>query len=158
VAAKDILSQYQQVFYCDADMKFVAPVSGDEIFSNGITATLHPGYIGRRGDPELHPESTAYCPDIQRYFCGGFNGGTTVSFLTMAEKIADNIAIDDGKGVQAKWVDESHMNRYLHENPPAKILSPSFCYPEGYAGGWGWEPKEYTPKLIALWKGERGPC
>lgn len=150
VAAKHILSQYQQVFYCDADMKFVAPVTGDEVFSIGITATRHPGYIGRRGTPETRPESTACCPDIQTYFCGGFQGGAAPAYLTAAEKMAENIGIDDAHGIQAVWVDESHWNKYLHENPPAKILSPSYCYPDGYKGGWGWEPKDYAPKLLAL--------
>src|ERR1700688_125306 len=59
-AKADIL-KYHQVFYADADMRFVAPV-GEEIFSDGITATLHPGYIGKVGTPERRKESTAYIP------------------------------------------------------------------------------------------------
>jgi histo-blood group ABO system transferase len=28
------------------------------------------------------------------------------------------------------WHDESHFNRYMIDNPPTKILTPSYCYGE----------------------------
>src|SRR6266568_3010730 len=36
LSISDQLAQYDQLFYSDADMLFVAPVTGDEIFSDGI--------------------------------------------------------------------------------------------------------------------------
>lgn len=155
-AANDIL-RYDQVFYVDADMKFVAPV-GEEIFSESITATEHPGYVGLNGTPEKRPESTAYCPIVRNYFCGGFNGGEAGAFLRMAKVIADNIDRDTERGITAVWHDESHLNRYLYDNPPARILSPSFCYPESEYKKQGyynaiWQAhgrKDITPKLLAL--------
>lgn len=165
-SARAILSTYDHIFYSDADMLFVAPVTGDEIFSDGITATEHPGYVGLGGTPDKNTRSSAYLPSVRTYFCGGFNGGTSAAFLRMAEAIDMAVNADDRKGVVALWHDESHLNRYLHDHPPARILSPSFCYPQGeYEIGKGsgyygqiWSRAGRTgivPKLIALEKGAR---
>jgi hypothetical protein len=154
LTAKDMLLSYDQIFYIDADMRFVDYVS-DEIFSSGITATVHPGYVNRPGTPETRPESTAYCPDAQSYYCGGFNGGDSKAYLKMSEEIVKNINIDIANGVQAIWIDESHMNCWLHKNPPTKVLSQAHCFPENYANSWGWSSDFVKPKILALHKGER---
>jgi hypothetical protein len=159
LSAESVLSKYLNLFYVDSDMLFVSSVKEDDILSDGITATEHPGYINLNGTPERNPESTAYCPIVRNYFCGGFNGGTTGEFLQMSKTIAAAIDQDTKKGIKAVWNDESHLNRYLYDNPPARILSPSFCYPEseyrnpgGYyhaiwqAAGRG----KIEPKLLAL--------
>lgn len=148
-----LISQYQYCFYTDVDMRWVARVTEDEICSDGITATEHPGYVGRVGTPENRQESRAYCPPAPVYFCGGFNGGTTKAFLKMSKAISEAIDEDDRKGIQAIWVDESHLQRYLYDNPPAKILSPSFCYPENdsyYKPIWEAAGRSFDAKLIAL--------
>jgi hypothetical protein len=149
-----LLSQYDSLFYSDSDMLFVNPAS-DEILSDGITATLHPGYYvnNRAGDPEHRPESTACLHGNQVYYCGGFNGGTSVAYLRMAETIMRNVDIDKSRGIVARWHDESHFQRYLADNPPAKVLTPAYCYPEGYGGGYGWSPDAFIPILLACEKG-----
>jgi len=156
------LSKYDQIFYCDIDAIFVAPVG--DIFSDGITATIHPGFIGTCGTPENRPQSTAYCPDIKMYFCGGFNGGNARAYLDMAKKIKFNVDVDKSKDITAIWHDESHLNRFLYFNPPAKILSPSYCYPEDYVDayskgrGYSWNPKDYPPILVVLDKTKHDNC
>jgi histo-blood group ABO system transferase len=168
---EEFLRKYDQLFYCDIDMLFVAPVTEDDIFSAGITATIHPGFAVHRdrqcgfklvsiptsGTPERRFESTAYLDGScnNRYFCGGFNGGNSDSFLRMAAQLRDNIDEDTTNGIKALWYDESHLNHYLYYNPPVKILTPSFCYPEGYHGQFGWPPDRYKPVLLALNKGNR---
>ena len=157
--SRDLLSEYDYLYYADADMLMVAPI-GEEIFSGGITATEHPGYVGTNGTPETNPKSAAYCPKVRTYFCGGFNGGTSQSFLNMAVNIQYDILQDDMNGIQAEWVDESFLNKYLYDNPPAKILSPSYCYPENagnhYKDIWARAGRtDITPKLVALEKGSR---
>lgn len=151
----DLLSQYDNIFYADSDMLFVNIVTENDILSDGITATQHPGYHVRNtcGTPETRPESTAYVPNLRTYFCGGFNGGKSNAYLKMAKTIRDGVDLDKSKGIIAIWHDESHLNRYLYYNPPARILSPSYCYPEGYGGGYGWPADQYKPILLALEKG-----
>jgi len=129
--AQPFLLTFDQLFYCDADMLFVAPV-GEEIFSEGITATLHPGYVGTQGTPERRRESRAWIPqgENSKYYCGGFNGGKTEAFLDMAVSIRFNIERDASRGITAIWNDESHLNHYLHYDKPAKVLDPSYCYPD----------------------------
>jgi len=151
---RELLSLYDYIFYVDIDMLFVAPITGEEIFSDGITATLHPGYVGKTGTPERNPASRAYIPlhATNKYFCGGFNGGLSRSFLWMAEHIKEYIDIDTANGITAVWHDESQLNSFLYyNNPPARILGPEYCYPEGCNGNYA-ETQIGEPKLIALTK------
>lgn len=88
-------------------------------------------YKKSRGTYEINPQSTAYVKQEEGeiYYAGGFNGGITKHFLKMAKILADNIQQDLRKNIIAVWNDESHLNRYLIDNPP-KTLTPSYCYPE----------------------------
>jgi histo-blood group ABO system transferase len=155
MSQRGVLAQYDHIFYADADAQFVAPVTGEDIFSNGITATVHSGYFARNtgGTPETRPASAAYVAGVRQYYCGGFNGGTSEAYLQMAEAIRNGVDADKAKGLMAIWHDESHLNRYLFDHPPARVLSPSFCYPEGYSGGYGWSTNEYKPIFVVLDKG-----
>jgi len=139
----DKLSEMDYLYYCDVDMRFVGEV-GDEILSERV-ATQHPGYYNRRGTPETNPLSLAcvYEHEQMQYFAGGFNGGTSNEYLKMANHISNNINIDYSKGLIAIWHDESHMNRYFIDNPPSKILDPSYCYGESMS-------IPFNKRLIAL--------
>jgi hypothetical protein len=120
---------YDSVYYCDVDMTFVSRIGGDDISVKGIVATEHPGYVGEGGPVEKRIESTAFLEICQPYFAGGFVGGSTEEFLKMSKAIAANIDEDRRYGILAIWHDESHLNKYLHDNPPARILGPEFCSP-----------------------------
>ncbi len=130
--SKDILEKMDYLFAVDADMRFVDTV-GDEILSDRV-ATLHPGFVGKRGSYENCKESTAHIGPHEgsRYFAGGFNGGSAPEFLKLAKTITENIENDLSKNIIAVWHDESHINRYFIDNPPTCILSPSYCYPESW--------------------------
>jgi hypothetical protein len=151
---KKELSKFDYIFHCDIDMMFQAEVAPETIFSNGITATLHGGHFGTIGTPERRECSTASMDSAIRdnqYFAGAFVGGRAESYLKMAEALAKNIAADDSNGVIAEWFDESHLNKYLYEHPPAKILSPSFCFPQRYVdGAHGWSRDQFPPVLACL--------
>ena len=140
---KDVFNDMDYLYYCDADMLFVGDV-GDEILSDRV-ATIHPGYRGARGTPETNPQSLACVYPYERmtYFAGGFNGGSKDEYLKMAGVLNSNIIEDHRKGIIAVWHDESHMNRYFINNPPTKILNPSYCYPESLN-------LPYDKKLLAL--------
>lgn len=134
---------YEHVFYADVDMLFVDKV-GDEILANGITATLHAGYVDSQSAPwERHTSSTAYIqPGKERaYYVGGFNGGTRDEYLHMATTIRNGVDTDATRGIMAIWHDESHLNYYLSEYPPAITLSPAYCFPETELANPRWKPK-----------------
>ncbi|HDY88863.1 MAG TPA: hypothetical protein ENH82_12225 [bacterium] len=150
---RDILKDMDYLFATDADMLFVDTI-GDEILSDRV-ATLHPGYFNKKGTYEHRKASAAYVKpeEAKHYFCGGFNGGSSVEFLKMSRVITENILKDLSQNIIAIWHDESHINRYFVNNIPTKILSPSYCMPSseelirkmGLTG--------YPRKLLALVKG-----
>jgi histo-blood group ABO system transferase len=148
------LSSYDYLFYADADMQFVRPV--ENIIYSDLVATLHPGYYKQKGTPETRSISTACCPDNRAYYCGGFQGGSAERYLEAARVMAANIEEDERNKVLAVWHDESHWNRYLRDVPPTQVLTPSYCYPEDYSGGYMWEPSDFPPILVALDKRKRG--
>jgi hypothetical protein len=155
--AKEVLRNYDFLYYADADCLFVAPVEEGDIFTTNITATLHPGYAGMSGPTEKNPRSACYLVNNKYYFCGGFDGGMSTAYLKMAEEIKEMIDHDLALGIVPIWHDESGKNRYLAENTPYKILSPSFCYPENasvyYTHIWDKAGfRNVVPKLVALTK------
>lgn len=163
------LAEYDYIFYCDADMLFVSPV-GDEILGEGLTAAQHPMYAIRRDYmPPYEPNSasTAYIPRPGRvieangkkrleplYFAGGFQGGRSEKFIEAMKVMKKNTDKDFSEGYVALWNDESHWNKYLLDNPPSVVLSPSYIYPDSlinsyYRKIWG---RNYVPKIITLTK------
>jgi histo-blood group ABO system transferase len=159
---KEHIQKYDYCFYLDVDM-LIADKVGEEIFGD-LVATQHPGMWAGTPDYftyERRPQSTAYVPygTGSKYYAGGFNGGKPENFLGMAETIVENINRDFDNGIIAEWHDESHMNRYLIDNPPTLELNPSYCFPEGadengaptkyYPYGW---KVPFPPKIMALQK------
>ena len=151
----EYIKQFDYCFYLDVDMRIENKV-GDEILSD-LVATQHPGFWYKTIDEfsyERRPESTAYIPFGQgkMYYAGGFNGGTPERFLKMSEHIVNNVEEDFKRGLVAVWHDESHMNRYLVDNPPTLELTPSYCYPEAVRfNPTGWNVP-FDPKIVALEK------
>jgi hypothetical protein len=150
----NVLLKYKHVFYVDVDALFVAPVDPSILVEHGLVATLHPGFVGTEGTPERRKASRAYIElgSDNNYYCGGFNGGSTVAYLNMAAELAVDIEIDKENGITAIWHDESMINRYLYEHPPTLTLSPSYCSVEGSP-----DPR-YPPILVALSKGWCRTC
>ena len=119
---REWLSRYKYTFYMDVCMNMTAPI-GAEILSDGITACIHASFILSKGGyctPEENPRSTACLSkkDIRKMYIGGFQGGKTEAFLSMAEVISKRIDIDNANDFIATWHDESHINRYLYDFPP----------------------------------------
>ncbi len=148
VQNESIFEQMDYLFYCDIDMLFVDEID-DDILSERV-ATIHPGFLGNRGTPETNPESKAFIGVDEKlcYYAGGFNGGSKIEFLKMSKILDLNIKDDLKKGIIAVWFDESHTNRYFLDNPPTKILSPSYCYPES------WD-LPFKKKILALDKNHK---
>ena len=149
---KQILSEMDYLFYCDADMLFVNSV--DEEILNDRVVTIHPGFFNKQ--PKLftyddNPNSTAYIPKGagRRYYAGGFNGGKSNLFLQMCSQLKNNIQKDLEKNIIAKWHDESHLNHYYNmTTKPTLELTPSYCYPESWN-------IPFDKKLLALDKNHK---
>ena len=150
------LSEYDYIFYCDIDMRFVNVV-GDEILGDGLTAALHPMYALRKeyqAPLEPNPQSKAYINRPTNYYAGGLQGGKAKEFITAMKVMKKSIDGDFVHNYVARWNDESHWNKYLFEHPPAIVLSPSYIYPDSlveqyYKKLWGCD---YQPKLITITK------
>tara|TARA_R110002012_G_scaffold64648_3_gene169841 strand:- start:156 stop:845 length:690 start_codon:yes stop_codon:yes gene_type:complete len=145
--AKKELLEYDYVFYLDADMKIVDYVNNEII--TDLLGIQHPGFweqTKKSGTPESRTKSTAYVDpnNIIQYCCGGFNGGSSRTFLKMSETIAKNINIDAEKDIIAVWHDESHLNKYFSDHTPTKILDCGYCAPES-----AWDIP-FAKKILAL--------
>ena len=158
LAQKELLSRYDQIFHMDIDMLACGKIEGEEVFSGGITAVLHPMYPTSF---ERRPQSTAFVEGSPAYYHACPIGGDAREFLRMGETIAKNIDIDNANGIVAAWHDESHVNRYLADNPPAKVLSPAYCFPalkylvhpETWMEG---DPRSFVPKIRHIEKADQG--
>jgi histo-blood group ABO system transferase len=138
------------IFLSDADMRFENLVGG-EIISNGITATVHPGYVIT--PPELLPFddnglTAVELPFKKRYYCGGFVGGQRSSFRELALRIRATLEAEDGR--VPLWHDESVLNSHLAFWEPDVILSPSYCYPDNDSWYKTFWPENYKRRLVAL--------
>ena len=150
---EEYISQFDYCFYLDVDMRIVGKV-GDEILGD-LVATQHPGFWFKNRNEfsyERRPKSTAYIPyeEGKMYYAGGFNGGKPEHFLKMSKDIVDNIEKDFENNLIAVWHDESHMNRYLLNNPPTVELTPSYCYPEAVEHNPAAWNVPFEPKILAL--------
>ena len=145
---RDLLESQDYLFACDADMLFVDTV-GDEILGERV-ATMHPGFVGKRGSYETSSCSLACVNQNEGecYFAGGFYGARCEEFLNIATTLAKRVNNDLEQGVIAVWHDESHWNRYCIDNKPTVILNPSYCYPEEL-------DLPYPKKLLALCKNHK---
>lgn len=166
---EELLSEYDFIYYVDADMKFVGRV-GDEILGD-LVAAEHPMYSVRREHvPPYEPNenSTAYIPRVGKvvvsngearfkpmYFAGGFQGGRSENFIKAMKEMRDMIDEDFSKNnYVAIWNDESYWNRYCLDNMPTVTLSPSYVYPDSlvneyYRKVWG---RNYVPRLMTITK------
>jgi len=143
-----LLSTFDYVFACDADMVFVNNC-GEEILSERV-GVLHAGFLKKRGSYEENKRSTAYVNrhEGKLYFAGGIYGGKIQEFTKINQFLSNSLDQDLAHGFIAKWHDESYLNRFFIDNPPTLILSSAYCYPE--------PPKTYPglenirPILVAL--------
>jgi histo-blood group ABO system transferase len=141
------------VFLCDADMRFENTV-GNEIISEFLTLTLHPGYVNQPRfmyPYEKNPNSACYVAQGHLYFCGGFAGGPRKEIKRFANEIASRIDQDVIKGIIPRWHDESALNKVATLWPHFHVLDPSYCYPDNdtYYHEHIWKVP-YQRKLVAL--------
>lgn len=154
---EELLKTYDYIFYMDVDMRIVDTI-GEEILGNGLTASTHPGYYLRqevKGPLEPNIQSAAYFRTPQFYYAGGFQGGKSGDFIKAMKEMKKTIDFDFNRNYIARWNDESHWNKYLFDNPPAIVLTPSYVYPDSLIKEY-YEPivwgRSFVPKIITITK------
>ncbi|MEE6495978.1 hypothetical protein FKM82_002189 [Ascaphus truei] len=115
----------------DVDMVFNDHV-GVEILGD-LVATVHPGYFltePARFPYERRPISKANIPHGEGdfYYMAAFYGGSVEEIYKLSTACNKGIMTDKEKNIEAAWQEESHLNKYLVDNKPTKVLSPEYLW------------------------------
>ncbi|KAL6035297.1 hypothetical protein STEG23_024880, partial [Scotinomys teguina] len=110
---------------------------GVEILSPLFT-TLHLGFFmaGQGTFPYEHqPKSQAYIPrDVgDFYYTGSLFGGSVAEIHRLTASCHQMIVTDKTNNIEALWLAESHLNKYLLYHKPTKILSSEHMFSEKIA-------------------------
>ena len=143
IESEQIYTDCDYLFFFNANYICCRKVKEEEFLPSStekLVFTIHPGMYNKQNTEftyERNPESLAYIPDGEGryYIAGGLNGGKTSDYMTLVHKLSDRIHKDLDNDIIAIYHDESHINKYLYESydsPVYKLLSPGYCYPEGW--------------------------
>ncbi|XP_046954075.1 histo-blood group ABO system transferase-like [Lynx rufus] len=140
----------------DVDVRFRDHV-GVEIPSP-LFGTLHPGFYGAAREAftyERRPQSQAHVPRDEGdfYYAGGFFGGSVAEVLRLTSVCHQATVVDRAHGIEAVWHDESHLNRYLLDHKPTKVLSPEYLWDEQLLG---WPAVVKKLRYVTVPKSHRG--
>lgn len=133
---KELFCNMDYLSYVDVDSLFIDDIE-DDILTK-FTVCLHWAFVGSSGTPERNPISTAYISEKEsnKYYAGGFYIAERDIFLDMTSKLKNNIETDLSNNYIAIWHDESHLNRYLLDNPPElELYQPYFTGEDKYKLG-----------------------
>ncbi len=161
---------YDYLFSCDADLLFASTI--DERILGKSVAVIHSAFVHPRVENlnnatydeyhfnsedwslqkdsypyEKNPISAAYIDKGEYYFHTCFFGGTTQNFFTIIETSYEGMKADLKRNFLAIWHDESHLNRYFHDNPPALLLPPLFACQETWLNCHKECHKNFQPKI-----------
>ncbi|VCW84458.1 unnamed protein product [Gulo gulo] len=107
-------------------MKFCDHV-GMEILSS-LFGTLHPSFYQVDHEDfsyQCQSQSQAHIPRDQGdvYYMGAFFRGLVVEVHRLILACHQVMRVNLANGIEVVWYDESHLNRYLLEHKPTKVLS-----------------------------------
>nr|XP_008528709.1 PREDICTED: alpha 1,3-galactosyltransferase 2 [Equus przewalskii] len=84
-------------------------------------------------------------------FAVGRFGGSVAALRGLTAHCARGQRQDRARGLEARWHDESHLNKFFWLHKPAKVLSPEFCWSPDIGRRAEirrprllWAPKEYA--------------
>lgn len=138
---EQLIRETDFLFFFNANLLFEHPIN-EEILpptnSNGLIGTAHPGFYDSAPTTftyERRSTSTAYIPEGEgvNYYAGGFSGGRTDAYLELCQTIQAWVDKDIANQIIPIWHDESLINKYFLNHPPAITLPPSYLYPEGWS-------------------------
>ncbi|XP_075143681.1 histo-blood group ABO system transferase 2-like [Leptodactylus fuscus] len=132
VYTKEYMPSETDYLVCaDVDMVFKDHV-GVEILGD-LFATIHPVFFlfePQGFTYERRPISAAYVPHGEGdfYYMAALYGGKVDEIYKLSVACKNGIIEDKKKNIEALWHDESHLNRYLVDNKPTKVLSPEYLW------------------------------
>ncbi|XP_027286868.1 histo-blood group ABO system transferase isoform X2 [Cricetulus griseus] len=132
VYSKQRLHEEVAYFVCsDVDVTFQHAV-GVEILSP-LFATLHLSFYRVIRDAfryERRPKSQAYIPKDEGdfYYTGSLFGGSVAEIQRLTAACHQMIETDKSNNIEALWLDESYLNKYLLYHKPTKILSLEYMF------------------------------
>ncbi|XP_017205709.3 alpha-1,3-galactosyltransferase 2 isoform X2 [Oryctolagus cuniculus] len=62
------------------------------------------------------------------YYHAAVFGGSVAALRGLTTHCARGLRQDRARGLEARWHDESHLNKFFWLHKPAKVLSPEFCW------------------------------
>uniref|UniRef100_H0XIV6 Alpha 1,3-galactosyltransferase 2 n=2 Tax=Otolemur garnettii TaxID=30611 RepID=H0XIV6_OTOGA len=84
------------------------------------------------------------------YYHAAVFGGSVAALQRLTAHCARGLEQDRARGLEARWHDESHLNKFFWLHKPAKVLSPEYCWcpeigprAEIHRPRLLWAPKEY---------------
>ncbi|KAF4014025.1 hypothetical protein G4228_005489 [Cervus hanglu yarkandensis] len=85
------------------------------------------------------------------YYHAAVFGGSVAALRRLTAHCARGLRRDRARGLEARWHDESHLNKFFWLHKPAKLLSPEFCWSPNIGRRAEirrprllWAPKEYA--------------
>uniref|UniRef100_A0A8C3SRX4 Uncharacterized protein n=1 Tax=Chelydra serpentina TaxID=8475 RepID=A0A8C3SRX4_CHESE len=81
---------------------------------------------------ERRPESRAAIPSGEGdfYYAASFYGGSVSEVYRLTTACFKGVTEDRANGIEAKWHEESHLNKYLLYHKPTRLLSPEYYWDE----------------------------
>ncbi|NXU15296.1 BGAT1 transferase, partial [Pardalotus punctatus] len=125
-----IHSQFQYevdyLYSIDIDVQLLAHIGVEIIDALVGTITAHP----ENKAYETRPESRAAVPEGEGdfYYTASFYGGSVSEVYKLTRACSKGIMEDRERGIEARWHDESHLNKYLLYHKPTRLLSPEYYW------------------------------
>ena len=148
---RDSLDSYDYIFFFNANLQFIRPVSVAEFLPSpeeGLLAIQHPQNRHKKPGDKLmfdrNPASQAYIPygTERKYYQAAILGGHRLAFLKLLTDCETMTDIDLANNIIPLWHDESIFNKYLLDKP-YKELSWFYLYPPKWRKPW-WR---FNPKI-----------
>ncbi|XP_054475200.1 N-acetyllactosaminide alpha-1,3-galactosyltransferase-like [Anoplopoma fimbria] len=117
------------VFCFDVDQEFKGRFGSEAL--GGSVAVLHAWFYKRPKESftyDRNPKSKACMKTGDYYYHAAVFGGLLENVKNLSDYCFQSIMEDKLNNVEAKWHDESHLNKYFWLHKPSRLLSPEYCW------------------------------
>lgn len=144
----------QYVLCMDVDQHFSGPF-GPEVLADSV-AQLHAWHYRRPRwllpfERDERSAAAIAFGEGDFYYHAAVFGGSVAALRRLTAHCARGLQLDRARGLEARWHDESHLNKFFWLHKPAKVLSPEFCWSRDIGRRAEirhprlfWAPKEYA--------------